>query len=110
VSDWDPNLYLRFEDYRSRAARDLLARVSLQEVRFAVDLGCGPGNSTHLLAERWPRASIVGVDNSAAMLERARATYPDITWIQGDLAHWHPPVPQDLIFANASLQVGAGPR
>jgi trans-aconitate 2-methyltransferase len=104
VSDWDPNLYLRFEAYRTRAARDLLSRVDLQEVRFAVDLGCGPGNSTNLLAERWPGASVVGVDNSAAMLERARAAYPYMAWIQADLAHWYPPVPQDLIFANASLQ------
>jgi trans-aconitate 2-methyltransferase len=69
-----------------------------------VDLGCGPGNSTRLLAERWPGASTVGVDNSAAILECARATYPDMTWIQGDLAHWYPPVPPDLIFANASFQ------
>ena len=103
VSDWDPNFYLRFEAYRTRAARDLLARIDLQEVRFAVDLGCGPGNSTGLLAERWPEASLVGIDNSAAMLERAREAYPDMTWIQADLANWHTPVPQDLIFANDSL-------
>jgi len=104
VSDWNPNLYLRFEAYRTRAARDLLGRVELQEVRLAVDLGCGPGNSTRLLAERWPGARIVGVDNSAAMLERARTSYPKMTWIQADLAHWFPPAYQDLIFANASLQ------
>jgi len=104
VSDWNPNLYLRFEAYRTRAARDLLGRVELQDVRSAVDLGCGPGNSTRLLAERWPGASVVGVDNSAAMLERARAAYPNMTWIQADLAHWFPPAPQHLIFANASLQ------
>jgi trans-aconitate 2-methyltransferase len=104
VNDWEPSLYLRFEAYRTRAARDLLARVDLQEVRFAADLGCGPGNSTGLLAERWPGAGVVGVDNSAAMLERARSAYPNLTWIQADLAQWKPPVPQDLIFANASLQ------
>jgi trans-aconitate 2-methyltransferase len=104
VSDWDPNLYLRFEGYRARAGRDLLARVEPQEVQSAVDLGCGPGNSTRLLADRWPRADITGVDNSAAMLERAQATYPNMSWIQADIARWRPPAPQDLIFANASLQ------
>ena len=103
VNDWDPNLYLRFEAYRTRAARDLLARIDLREVRFAVDLGCGPGNSTALLAERWPEAEIVGVDSSASMLERARAAYPDMTWIQADLADWYTQTPQDLVFANASL-------
>ena len=104
VSDWNPDVYLRFEAYRTRAARDLLARVDLREVRAAVDLGCGPGNSTRLLAERWPGAGVVGIDSSSVMLERARAAHPDTTWIQADLARWKPPAPQDLIFANASLQ------
>jgi trans-aconitate 2-methyltransferase len=104
VSSWDPDLYLRFEAYRTRPAADLLSRVDLKEVHSAVDLGCGPGNSTALLAERWPAAAIAGVDNSAAMLERARAAYPAIEWIQADFAGWRPPACQDLIFANASLQ------
>jgi trans-aconitate 2-methyltransferase len=103
VSDWDPNLYLRFEAYRTRPARDLLARVELPEVRVAVDLGCGPGNSTGLLVERWPAAGIIGVDSSDAMLERAREAYPSVTWIRADLAEWDPPEPPDLIFANAAL-------
>jgi trans-aconitate 2-methyltransferase len=104
MSSWNPDLYLRFEAYRTRPAADLLSRVDLEEVRSVVDLGCGPGNSTALLAERWPAAAITGVDNSAAMLERARAAYPAMTWIQADLASWRPPGSQDLIFANASLQ------
>ena len=103
MSGWDPNLYLRFEAYRTRPARDLLARVDLPEVRFAVDLGCGPGNSTGLLVERWPAAGITGVDNSEEMLERAREAYPNVTWIRADLADWSPPEPVDLIFANASF-------
>jgi trans-aconitate 2-methyltransferase len=104
VSDWDPELYLRFEAYRTCAARDLLARVELEAVQFAADLGCGPGNSTRLLTERWPGVEVVGIDNSAPMLERARAAYPNVTWIQANLADWCPAVPQDLLFANASLQ------
>lgn len=104
VSGWDPDLYLRFEAYRTRPAADLLSRVELEEPRFVVDLGCGTGNSTARLANRWPSAAITGVDNSAAMLERARAAYPRINWIHADLAGWRPPGGQDLIFANASLQ------
>ena len=104
VSGWNPNLYLRFEAYRTRPAADLLSRVDLEEAHSVVDLGCGPGNSTALLASRWPAAAIAGVDNSGAMLERARAAYPAICWIQADIANWRPPDNQDVIFANASLQ------
>jgi trans-aconitate 2-methyltransferase len=104
VCDWNPDLYLRFEAYRTRPAADLLSRVNLEKVNRVVDLGCGPGNSTALLAERWPAAAITGVDRSAAMIQRARETYPKLNWIQADLAGWRPPDGQDLIFANASLQ------
>lgn len=104
MSGWNPDLYLRFKAYRTRPAVDLLNRVDLKGTGLVVDLGCGPGNSTALLAERWPAAAITGIDNSAAMLERARAAYPAIIWIQADIAGWRPPAGQDLIFANASLQ------
>ncbi|MBV9489590.1 MAG: methyltransferase domain-containing protein [Verrucomicrobia bacterium] len=103
---WNPDLYLRFETYRTRAARDLLARVELEPVRSRsiADLGCGPGNSTALLAERWPSASITGVDHSTEMLARAREHHPELTWVHADLASWRPATSQDLIFANASFQ------
>ena len=104
MSAWDPDLYLRFEAYRTRPAADLLSRVDLKEARSVVDLGCGPGNSTALLAERWPSAAITGVDRSVPMLERARAAYPAIEWVQADLNSWRPPRDQDLIFANAAFQ------
>jgi trans-aconitate 2-methyltransferase len=59
-----------------------------------VDLGCGPGNSTGLLVERWPAATITGVDNSEAMLEHAREAYPNVTWIRTDLAIGSPKNPR----------------
>jgi trans-aconitate 2-methyltransferase len=103
MSDWQPELYRRFEAYRTRPARDLLAHIVLEEVEYAVDLGCGPGNSTALLVERWPKARVVGVDNSASMLDQASKTYPQFAWIQADLAQFRPETDPDLIFANASL-------
>ena len=70
---WDPPVYMRFADMRTRPAMELLARVSTGDPRTVVDLGCGPGNSTALLRARYGRARIIGVDNSPEMLERARA-------------------------------------
>ncbi len=101
---WDDRQYLKFADERTRAARDLLARVSLSEAGDIVDLGCGPGNSTALLRERWPLARTTGVDNSAEMLQRARADLPTCEWIEADLRTWRPAAPVDLLFANAVLQ------
>jgi trans-aconitate 2-methyltransferase len=103
-ADWNPQLYLRFEAQRTRPARDLLARVGLDAPAHVVDLGCGPGNSTELLTERFATARIVGIDNSETMLAQARARLPDCRFELGDIASWQPDVAPDLIYANAALQ------
>lgn len=104
MADWDPALYRRFEGERTRPAIELLARVPLAAARHAVDLGCGPGNSTELLAVRWPEAEIVGIDSSEAMLASARERLPGLRFERADIADWQPTQPPDLIFANAVLQ------
>ncbi len=100
---WDPSQYLRFADQRRRPGIDLLARIGAQEPKYVYDLGCGAGNLTRLLAERWPRAKVVGVDSSAAMLEKARSEAPAIEWRQADLATWRADQPADVIYSNAAL-------
>jgi len=100
---WDPALYLKYGGERTRPAADLLARVPLVAPRVVCDAGCGPGNSTALLAERWPAAHLCGIDGDAAMLARARASGPAAHWLQADLATWAPDTPPDLIFSNAAL-------
>jgi trans-aconitate 2-methyltransferase len=103
VTDWDARLYRRFEDERTRPAADLLTRVGAAAVSSAVDLGCGPGNGTELVARRYPDAAIVGVDTSPAMIEAARARLPGARFEIADAATWVPAAPCDLIFANAVL-------
>lgn len=101
---WDPETYLRFEAERTRPAADLLKRVFRQEVAYAVDLGCGTGNSTALLAERWPAARLEGVDSSPEMLVKARLNPYPATWSLADIAAWAPSAAPDVIFTNAALQ------
>lgn len=104
MSDWNPELYRRYEDERTRPAGELLARVVLDAPRRVVDLGCGPGNSTELLARRFPGAEIVGIDNSPPMLADARKRLPGVRFEHGDIATWAPGAAPDLLYANASLQ------
>jgi trans-aconitate 2-methyltransferase len=104
MTGWDDRQYLKFADLRTRPALELLARVPLDEASYVVDLGCGPGNSTELLWRRWPAARVVGVDDSEAMLARARADFPDREWVCADARAFQPETPADLLFANASLQ------
>lgn len=104
MPSWDSRQYLRFEDARTRPARELLARVPTGNPATVVDVGCGPGNSTRLLLDRWPDASVTAIDSSAAMLERARESVPAATFLQTDLREWEPDRPVDVVFSNATLQ------
>ena len=104
MTDWNPALYSRFEDERTRPAAELLARVPLEAPCLAYDLGCGPGNSTALIAARFPKAEVIGLDTSPAMLESARSRLPDLAFAQADAATWQPDRAPDLIYANAVLQ------
>lgn len=103
ASSWDPSQYLHYSDERLRPALDLLARVPLASPGHVVDLGCGAGNVTRLIHERWPAADLLGIDGSEAMLERARQNAPHLRFEQDDLARWTPERAPDLLYSNAAL-------
>lgn len=104
---WDDKQYLRFSDERTQPARDLAARVALASPQSVIDLGCGPGNSTKVLIDRWPKAEICGLDISPEMIAAAQKSDPSRQWIVGDITKWvsdpGPPF-YDVIFSNAALQ------
>lgn len=101
---WNPETYLKYANIRFRAAMDLIERIPLEACRRIYDLGCGTGHLTHALQERWPEAHVTGIDSSAEMLARARTEFPELEWMQADVADWRPEAPADLLFSNAALQ------
>ena len=125
---WDATLYLRFGGERARPFFDLLARVGAELPEHVVDLGCGPGNLTALLAERWPSAAVCGVDSSPQMIEAARkltparalrpsgsgpvltSHAPGLSFVLDDIRHWEPQSLPDVIVSNAVLQWVPGHR
>ncbi|HTX26088.1 MAG TPA: trans-aconitate 2-methyltransferase [Streptosporangiaceae bacterium] len=125
---WDASLYLRFGGERARPFFDLLARVGAELPEYVVDLGCGPGNLTALLAERWPSAAVCGVDSSPQMIEAARKLLPaaaqraagsgpvltshapGLSFVLDDIRHWEPQSLPDVIVSNAVLQWVPGHR
>jgi trans-aconitate 2-methyltransferase len=104
MAEWDADLYRQFEEERTRPAQELLQRVALDAPRTVADLGCGPGNSTELLVQRFPASKVIGLDTSDDMLAKARARLPHVSFEKADIGSWRPAVAPDLIYANASLQ------
>jgi trans-aconitate 2-methyltransferase len=128
---WDAALYLRFGGERARPFFDLLARVGAELPGYVVDMGCGPGNLTALLAERWPAAEVCGVDSSPEMIEAARrlvketvprlpapagagpvttSQAPGLSFMVDDIRHWEPQSLPDVVISNAVLQWVPGHR
>ena len=105
---WDPDRYLTYADERGRPFVDLLARIDADDPRRVVDLGCGAGNLTALLATRWPDAVVAGLDSSPQMIETARRDVLPATGSIGfevaDLRDWRPDAPVDVLVSNATLQ------
>ena len=128
---WDATLYLRFGGERARPFFDLLARVGSELPEYVVDMGCGPGNLTALLAERWPSAAVCGIDSSPQMIEAAQRLVPEharrsqaspapgttmtshapgLSFEPDDVRHWEPQSLPDVIVSNAVLQWVPGHR
>ncbi len=102
---WNPEIYARYAAERARPFYDLTARVGATDPDYVVDLGCGSGELTALLADRWPTATVHGIDSSPAMIEKARAHRgAALTFEVADLRTWRPPVPVDVMVSNAVLQ------
>ena len=101
---WSAKQYVAFEDERTRPVRDLLSALPAGEVRRAIDLGCGPGNSTEVLAQRFPHAEVSGIDSSEDMIHAARQRLPKLRFEVADIGAWCDPGPYELILANAVFQ------
>jgi trans-aconitate 2-methyltransferase len=101
---WSAKQYVTFEDERTRPVRDLLAAVPGMQAKVVVDIGCGPGNSTEILAARYPEAAVSGMDSSADMIEAARKRLPAVRFELVDIQAWNDPGPFDVILANAVFQ------
>ncbi|KAG1391352.1 hypothetical protein G6F59_014922 [Rhizopus arrhizus] len=103
-NSWSAKQYSAFENERPRPVRDLVAALPNPSVGLAVDLGCGPGNSTEVLASRYPDAKVIGMDSSEDMVQAARKRLPALEFELADIATWNPPQQYDVILANAALQ------
>jgi trans-aconitate 2-methyltransferase len=103
-NDWNPELYLKFGRERIQPSIDLVNRIHFTNPRKIIDIGCGPGNSTQILVQKWPDAEITGVDNSSAMIERAKKDYPEQNWRLLDAGNDEIEGNYDIIFSNATIQ------
>ena len=100
---WDPQQYGRFADERARPFLDLINRIGATAPRRVVDLGCGSGALTALLAARWPDAVVEGIDSSAEMIASA-SPHERVTLRVEDVTAWTPPPDADVVVSNATLQ------
>jgi trans-aconitate 2-methyltransferase len=101
---WSAKQYVVFEDERTRAVRDLLAALPPIDARLVIDLGCGPGNSTEVLAARYPQARVSGIDSSPDMIAAAQQRMPTINFTVASVQSWTGNGAYDVILANAVLQ------
>lgn len=100
---WDPEVYSKFGDLRSRPALDLLSQVHHEDPRIVYDLGTGRGRVAGLMANRWPDADVIAIDTSPDMLDAARAASGRVQWLEQDVRDWSPPAAPDVIYSNAML-------
>ena len=106
MAEWNAAQYLKFKAERTQPALDLARRLSLLSPDTVLDIGCGPGNSTAVLKDLFPNADITGIDKSEAMLQEARASYPELTFLQCDASDSLQSLKKtfDIVFSNACIQ------
>ncbi len=106
LSNWNSNQYLKFKKERTQPAYDLVNRIDFNNPQKIIDVGCGPGNSTQVLSERFPNAEILGIDNSENMIASAKSAYPNLNFLLCDAGKDLASINQkfDIVFSNACIQ------
>ncbi|MDR1871652.1 MAG: methyltransferase domain-containing protein [Deltaproteobacteria bacterium] len=104
MDNWNPNKYLQFKNERTQPAIDLVEKIDINEPTNIIDIGCGPGNSTQILINKWPNSMVIGLDSSINMIEKARKDYPYQMWIHDNAENIHDDKKYSIVFSNASLQ------
>ncbi len=106
MSDWNSKQYLKFEKQRTQPSIDLANRIAVESPRRLIDIGCGPGNSTKALANRFPGCEVLGIDSSPSMIETAREKYPEFSFQLCDASSELSGLPgnYDIVFSNACIQ------
>ncbi len=104
MNDWNPNLYMQFRSERTQPSIDLISKINSVEPKSIIDIGCGPGNSTRVLVNRWPKAKITGLDSSLSMIKKAEKNYPDQEWIVANALAYESRIKYDIVFSNAAIQ------
>lgn len=105
MKDWDPGHYLKFRSERTQPSIDLVGKIHCDlPPENIIDIGCGPGNNTQVLKQRWPNANVLGIDNSPNMINKAKAEYPDMHWHVADIATFETDQKFDLVYSNATIQ------
>ncbi len=102
--DWNPGLYLKYRSERTQPSIDLVSRIKFDNPGTIIDIGCGPGNSTLVLHERWPGSRVTGLDSSPEMIRKAAGEYPDMEWILSDVSEVDDKAEYDIVFSNAAIQ------
>ncbi|MGG7177425.1 methyltransferase domain-containing protein [Clostridium paraputrificum] len=106
MEDWNSEQYLMFKNERTQPAIDLVNRIAIENPRKIIDIGCGPGNSTEVLAKRFPNAYVLGVDSSSDMIEQGKRDYPNLDFNKCDVGSDLSKLDKDfdIVFSNACIQ------
>lgn len=105
MSEWNPKLYLKFQNERTQPVKDLISRINLKNPKRILDIGSGPGNSSIELRKKWTNADIIGIDSSDAMIREAKNSYPEITFLLKDATkNLNDLGTFDLVLSNAAVQ------
>jgi trans-aconitate 2-methyltransferase len=104
MSDWSPGNYLKFRNERTQPSIDLVGRIKINDPQTIIDIGCGPGNSTQILALKWPDADIIGLDSSESMIAQAKNDFPKLNWVYGKAEEINNDKKYTVVFSNAALQ------
>ncbi|MGK6344142.1 methyltransferase domain-containing protein [Chryseobacterium sp. DT-3] len=103
---WNPDVYNQFKNIRFKPFYDLAELIADEKQMKAVDLGCGTGEQTAILTEKFPNAVFTGIDSSPEMLEKSKT-------LENKRLHFRLAETEevltadenwDLIFSNAALQ------